>query len=56
MLDTIRGATAGGDKYLHWFDTDVVDASGEVVARTRKQLYIRRKRRNADKAQTTSTG
>jgi hypothetical protein len=28
---------------LRWFDTDVVDADGEVVARVRKQLYVRRK-------------
>ena len=54
VLDAIRAATAGGEKHLHWFDTDVVDASGEVVARTRKQLYIRRKRRDADTAQTTA--
>ncbi|MBW8851915.1 MAG: DUF4442 domain-containing protein [Xanthomonadales bacterium] len=45
VLDEIRAATAGGEKYLRWFDTDVVDADGEVVARTRKQLYIRRKQR-----------
>lgn len=30
-------------KVLHWFDTDVVDEAGDVVARVRKQLYIRRK-------------
>lgn len=44
VLDTIRHATVGGDKYLHWFDTDVVDATGDVVARVRKQVYVRRKR------------
>ncbi|ALN64023.1 translation elongation factor P [Lysobacter antibioticus] len=44
VLDELRKATANGDKYLHWFDTDVVDASGEVVAKIRKQLYVRRKR------------
>lgn len=44
-LDAIRDATAGGGKHLHWFETDVTDAAGEVVARVRKQLYVRRKRR-----------
>lgn len=43
MLDEIRAATAGGEKYLRWCETEIVDAGGEVVARARKQLYIRRK-------------
>ena len=43
-LDEIRAATAGGEKHLRWMQTEVVDAGGEVVARVRKQLYIRRKR------------
>jgi acyl-coenzyme A thioesterase PaaI-like protein len=45
VLDAMRAATAGGERHLHWFETDVVDAGGEVVARVRKQLYVRRKRR-----------
>ncbi|MDQ3494812.1 MAG: DUF4442 domain-containing protein [Pseudomonadota bacterium] len=44
MLDEIRSATAGGDKHLRWCPVDVVDAAGGVVARVRKQLYVRRKR------------
>jgi acyl-coenzyme A thioesterase PaaI-like protein len=44
VLAQLRHATANGAKDLHWFETDVVDASGEVVARVRKQLYVRRKR------------
>jgi acyl-coenzyme A thioesterase PaaI-like protein len=43
-LDELRVATAGGEKALRWFAVDVVAASGEVVARVRKQLYVRRKR------------
>ena len=42
-LDELRSATADGGKTLHWFETDVIDAAGDVVARVRKQLYIRRK-------------
>ncbi len=43
-LDEIRAATAGGEKCLRWFGTEVRTADGEVVARVRKQLYVRRKR------------
>jgi len=43
-LQEIRSATAGGRKYLRWFEVDVRDAQGEVVAKVRKQLYVRRKR------------
>jgi len=44
VLDQLRAATAEGKKYLHWFETDVVDEAGDVVARVRKQVYVRRKR------------
>lgn len=43
VLDQLRTAAEGGDKVLHWFDVDVKTASGEVVAKVRKQLYIRLK-------------
>ena len=43
VIDAMRAATAGGAKHLHWFDTDVVDAEGDVVAAVRKQVYVRRK-------------
>jgi acyl-coenzyme A thioesterase PaaI-like protein len=42
-LDEIRTATANGEKALRWFENTVTDAEGEVVARVRKQLYVRRK-------------
>ncbi|GAB3727823.1 DUF4442 domain-containing protein [Luteimonas pelagia] len=41
---SIRAGTADGDKHLRWFETDVMDREGDVVARVRKQLYVRRKR------------
>ncbi|TWG93413.1 acyl-coenzyme A thioesterase PaaI-like protein [Luteimonas sp. J16] len=44
-LERMRAATADGDKYLHWFEVEVRDRDGDVVARVRKQLYVRRKRR-----------
>ena len=43
-IDEIRAATEGGEKYLRWFETEVRTAGGAVVARVRKQLYVRRKR------------
>ena len=43
-IDEIRAATAGGEKYLRWFETEVRTADGQVVARVRKELYVRRKR------------
>lgn len=49
-LEQLREATAGGAKHLQWFETDIVDASDDVVARVRKQLYVRRKRRRIEDA------
>ena len=46
VLEELRAATADGQKYLRWFDTEVKTASGELIARVRKQLYVRRKRRD----------
>lgn len=43
VLDEIRSATAAGGKYLHWFENEILDEEGEVVARVRKQIYVRRK-------------
>ena len=43
VLDELRAATANGEKHLRWFAVDVKTAGGEVVARVRKQLYVRRK-------------
>src|SRR5690606_15998890 len=43
LLDEIRAATASGDKYLRWLPVEVKTASGELIARVRKQIYVRRK-------------
>jgi acyl-coenzyme A thioesterase PaaI-like protein len=40
----LREAAAGGEKVLRWFETDVRDADGEIVARVRKRIYVRLKR------------
>ena len=51
-LATIAKMTAGGDKHLHLFTADIVDAEGLVVARVEKVVYVRRARdaRGADAA------
>jgi len=43
VVDELRAAAAGGDKVLRWFEADVVTASGAVIARVRKQIYVRLK-------------
>ncbi|KAA2286280.1 DUF4442 domain-containing protein [Arenimonas fontis] len=42
-LEELRAAAAGGDKVLRWFETVIRDQAGDVVARVRKQLYVRLK-------------
>ncbi len=44
VLDELRAAAAEGGKVLRWFETDIIDSRGELVARVRKQLYVRLKR------------
>ncbi len=42
VVDEVRAAADTGEKVLRWFAVDVVAADGTVVARVRKQLYVRR--------------
>ncbi|MBY4599512.1 DUF4442 domain-containing protein [bacterium BD-1] len=44
VVEQLRAAAEDGSKVLHWFDTEVRDGEGHVVARVRKQVYVRRKR------------
>lgn len=44
-FELIRERTADGEKYLHWFTTDITDSSGDVVATVRSRVYFRRKKR-----------
>ena len=43
VVDELRAAAAGGEKVLRWFETEVTTASGQLIARVRKQLYVRLK-------------
>ncbi len=45
VIDELRAEAAGGAKVLRWFPVDVINSSGEIVARVRKQLYVRLKER-----------
>lgn len=45
VTDELRRAAANGKKVLHWFETDITTASGDIVARVRKQIYVRLKHR-----------
>ncbi len=44
VLDELRAASADGSKVLRWFSTDIRSLDGELIARVRKQIYLRRKR------------
>lgn len=42
-VEQLRLLAREGAKVLEWFSVDIIDADGEVVARVRKQIYVRRK-------------
>jgi acyl-coenzyme A thioesterase PaaI-like protein len=41
-VSEVRAAADAGEKVLRWFEVDVVGTDAVVVARVRKQLYVRR--------------
>lgn len=43
MLNEINTATANGEKFLPKYSVEILNASGEVVAKAVKTLYIRKK-------------
>lgn len=43
--DEIRERARGGAKVLEWFDCEITDREGDVVARVRRQVYVREKPR-----------
>jgi acyl-coenzyme A thioesterase PaaI-like protein len=49
-LDEMRARTAAGERYLPWFTLEVRDEEERVVARVRKQLYVRRTPEEAGRA------
>jgi acyl-coenzyme A thioesterase PaaI-like protein len=45
-LAQIRAEAAGGEKVLPEFDTDIVNAEDEVIAKVRRTVYVRLKPRH----------
>ncbi|MCL2584468.1 MAG: DUF4442 domain-containing protein [Streptosporangiales bacterium] len=43
-VEEIRAEAESGGKVLRWFDTEIRDRDGAVVARVRKQVYVRRRK------------
>jgi acyl-coenzyme A thioesterase PaaI-like protein len=41
----LRMRAKGGAKVLEWFETAITDRDGDVVARVRREVYVREKRR-----------
>jgi acyl-coenzyme A thioesterase PaaI-like protein len=41
----IRDRAHGGAKVLEWFETVITDRDGDVVAKVRREVYIREKKR-----------
>jgi hypothetical protein len=48
----LRERARGGAKVLEWFETDITDASGDVVAHVRREVYVREKKRVTAAAQS----
>ncbi|WP_022888617.1 PaaI family thioesterase [Agromyces italicus] len=43
--DELRERARGGAKVLEWFETEITDRDGDVVARVRREVYVREKPR-----------
>ena len=43
--EELRERAREGAKVLEWFETEITDRSGDVVARVRREVYVREKRR-----------
>lgn len=41
----LRERAKGGAKVLEWFETEITDAAGDTVARVRREVYVREKKR-----------
>jgi len=48
--EELRTRAAGGAKVLEWFETDITDRAGDVVARVRREVYVREKKRITESA------
>jgi acyl-coenzyme A thioesterase PaaI-like protein len=53
-VDALRAEALHAGKALRWFETEIRDESGTLVARVRKQIHVQRKR--AKPSSTTAGG
>ena len=53
--ESIRARARGGAKVLEWFETEITDAGGEVVARVRREVYVREKKRGTSAGASACT-
>lgn len=45
LVEQLRAEADSGEKVLHWLTNEVVDRKGTVVARIRKQIYVKHRPR-----------
>lgn len=45
VVADLRERAKGGAKVLEWFETDITDEAGDVVAHVRREVYVREKKR-----------
>lgn len=45
QVEALRERAQGGAKVLEWFETEITDRDGDVVATVRRQVYVREKKR-----------
>lgn len=43
LVAELKQQAEGGKRVLHWFECEVLDREGQLVARVRKELYVREK-------------
>ena len=51
----LRTRAKGGAKVLEWFETAITDRDGDVVARVRREVYVREKRRVTESSSAATT-
>lgn len=51
----LRERARGGAPVREWFETVITDRNGDVVARVRREVYVREKRREANSAASAGT-
>ena len=50
----LRERARGGAKVLEWFESEITDRHGDVVARVRREVYVREKKRVTEAATSVS--